>query len=197
MTANTIIMKRNTLKYLIVILLAFLVLLVTLFVFQWNEKGNTVYQENAEVIYQGSVYYNYEKCGQCHGINYDGQGPNAESIRNDYNIVVPGFDGETKSKTHLDFFKAITLGTESFPDHTYLNYTDQGRWAMAYFLYSLEKMPKKEDERRELQENIAQANREIKKLYQKNDRMADLEYQKDLKRMNDKSQIPLIKKVVE
>lgn len=101
-----------------------------------------VYVDDAQVRFQGSIYYSQAGCAGCHGAQFDGQGPDNGELKA-RGIVTPGFQGVElpPARTPNDFFKVITMGTERLPSHAYQSYTDRGRWAMAYFLYSLTKAP--------------------------------------------------------
>jgi mono/diheme cytochrome c family protein len=101
-----------------------------------------VYAVGPDTIYQGSIYYATGGCAGCHGVGFDGQGPDARELA-DKGVVTPGFKDVAidPGKTPTAYFKAITVGSERVPGHNYQAYTDRGRWAMAHFLYSLTKKP--------------------------------------------------------
>lgn len=102
-----------------------------------------VYESNAEVEFRGSLYYaNSEAgCTGCHGNNWDGDGARGSAVRA-RGLTPTDFTAELPAdKTVVDFFKAITMGTEDMPDHAYQFHTDRARWAMAHFLYSLSPEP--------------------------------------------------------
>ena len=102
-----------------------------------------VYTSIRDVIFQGSVYYAQAGCAKCHGVQFDGQGPDATATKNESGLTVPAFQGVTidPTKTPLAYFKTITMGTIKMPAHSNQGYTDRGRWAMAHFLYSLTTKP--------------------------------------------------------
>ncbi len=102
-----------------------------------------VYESNATVVYKGSIYYAEAGCAKCHGVGFDGAGPDASGVQSETGLSVPGFQSVeiAPEKTPLAYFKAITVGTEKLPTHSYQSYTDRGRWAMAHFLYSLTTKP--------------------------------------------------------
>lgn len=102
-----------------------------------------VYESNATVVYKGSVYFAEAGCAKCHGVGFDGNGPDASGVQSESGLAVPGFQGVTiePEKTPLAYFKAVTVGTDKLPSHSYQSYTDRGRWAMAHFLYSLTTKP--------------------------------------------------------
>ncbi|MCB1173645.1 MAG: hypothetical protein KDK39_08775 [Leptospiraceae bacterium] len=95
-----------------------------------------VYAHNQAVVYNGSVYYNEAGCASCHGSTYKGDGPEKGTLAvPDLTAALPA------NKTVLDYFKSITAGK----DHHYLGYTDRGRWALAWFSWSLANGIKAED----------------------------------------------------
>ncbi len=125
-----------------------------------------VYASDAQVIYNGSIYYNEAGCASCHGSSFKGDGPDkgARSVPD----LTAAIDAR---KTPLDYFKTITAGK----DHpSYQGYTDRGRWAMAHFLYSLSsgiKPSKKSgDASRVRREALAQARLETERAYAKSRR---------------------------
>ncbi|MEQ9366419.1 MAG: cytochrome c [Leptospirales bacterium] len=134
-------------------------------------SATPVYESNREVIFQGSVYYAQASCAKCHGVAFDGQGPDATATKNETGVAVPGFKGTTigPEKTPLAYFKTITMGTEKLPTHSNQAYTDRGRWAMAHFLYSLTTKPAGGDA---LKHDVALANAEaeIREAYSNNRR---------------------------
>ena len=93
------------------------------------------YETSMSKVYKGSVYYNQAGCANCHGISFDGKGTQAESL----DVEIPSFIVRLDAKkVPLDYFLILTEDSENNEFvHTYRNYTDQGRWDMAHFLYSL------------------------------------------------------------
>ena len=124
-------------------LIVYLVIILVLFGAGCDQGDKrAVYLSNQQTLIDGSLYYNEAGCARCHGINYDGKGPEHQSLKNKSGVIVPSFkvmlDAE---KTPLDYFRTITMGTKLMPVHAYQSYTDRGRWAMSHFLYSLTKAP--------------------------------------------------------
>ncbi len=130
-----------------------------------------VYESDREVIFQGSVYYAQAGCAKCHGVAFDGMGPDATATKNETGLEMPGFQGTTidPAKTPLDYFKVITMGTEKLPTHSNQSYTDRGRWAMAHFLYSLTTKPTGSDAHKH-SAALAAADAEIREAYANNRR---------------------------
>lgn len=130
-----------------------------------------VYDSNREVIFQGSVYYAQAGCAKCHGVAFDGMGPDATATKNETGLTVSGFQGTTidPAKTPLVYFKTITMGTEKLPTHSNQAYTDRGRWAMAHFLYSLTTKPSGSDAHKH-ESALASARTETREAYANNRR---------------------------
>lgn len=101
-----------------------------------DKQARPVYEVSDERIFLGSALYDKENCKSCHGIAWDGRGPDAASSQ----VPVPGFTGDVApEKTQVSYFRAITEGTAKVKTHSYVSLTDKGRWALANFLYSLRK----------------------------------------------------------
>lgn len=147
-----------------------------------------VYDVDREVLFQGSAYYAQAGCAKCHGVQYDGQGPDATATRNDTGLTVPGFQGTTiaPEKTPLAYFKAITVGSEKLTNHSFQGYTDRGRWAMAHFLYSLTTRPLGKDGYKH-EEALAKASAEIREAYDGNRRWV-----MGYKKIEDRPQTPAL-----
>ena len=171
--------------------------MIVLLFFLWESQkpnpklDNPVYAQSSTVIYQGSLSYNFAQCANCHGIGYDGKGPEAASFAKK-GIAVPGFTSAEADmqKTYLDYFRTISLASTVIPEHIYLNYTDRGRWAMAYFLYSLRTPPTEREEQRKIWSKLRLIDEEIIELYKENPRQAKLDYSHPIKVIRDKGKIP-------
>ena len=123
-------------------------------------KDMKFYQSSPSKIYKGSIYYNQAACSNCHGVSFNGKGPQSSGLK------IPSFTEKIlPSKTPLDYFLAITTTNPKFPEHKYLNYTDRGRWAMTHFLYSLSKPLKTTSEKEERQKAIHKSENLAKKVY--------------------------------
>lgn len=128
-----------------------------------DKQPRPVYEVSDERIFLGSALYDKENCKSCHGIAWDGKGPDAASSA----VPVPGFTGEVAAdKTPVTYFKAITEGTQKLKTHSYVSLTDKGRWALANFLYSLRK-PLPAEKAAEQQKNIAAAMADVRAIYAK------------------------------
>lgn len=128
-----------------------------------EKQARPVYEATDERIFLGSAVYDKENCKSCHGIAWDGRGPNAASSP----VPVPGFTGEVGvEKTPVSYFRAITEGTPKAKTHSYVSLTDRGRWALANFLYSLRK-PLPAEKAVEQNKNIETAMQEVRAVYAK------------------------------
>lgn len=137
------------------------------------KKETPIYEATAEALHNGSLYYAVSEanCKSCHGTDWNGNGPEARSLK-EQGLAVPDFTAAlSPDKTVLDYFKAITIGTErtkSLPSaHAYQSHTDRARWAMANFLYSLGK-PSSDEARRKKANEAAM--KEIRAAYANNRR---------------------------
>lgn len=135
------------------------------------KKTPAIYESTPEALHNGSLYYTVSQynCVSCHGTDFKGTGPEAKDL-NDRGIKVPDFTAPlSPSKTALDYFKAVTVGTEntkSLPSaHAFQSHTDRARWAMANFLYSLGK-PSSDEAKHKAAE--AAALKEVKAVYDVN-----------------------------
>lgn len=133
-------------------------------------QPDPIYADTAEARHNGSFYYatSEANCKNCHGTEWKGDGPDARNLNpkpTDFTVQL------SADKTSLDYFKAITVGTDktkSMPSsHAYQSLTDRSRWAMANFLYSLGKPPKNEAQHKKA---IIAANKQIQAEYSKNRR---------------------------
>ena len=129
----------NVMKTTIIITLAFALTWATLHC----KSKEPVYAVNQKVLLNGSLFYNEAGCARCHGVQFDGKGPQAAAVQKEHRIVIPSFKRELRAKqTPLDYFKVITMGTARYKQHSYQSYTDRGRWALAHYLYSLSTPPR-------------------------------------------------------
>ncbi|MBW7857899.1 MAG: c-type cytochrome [Leptonema sp. (in: Bacteria)] len=142
---------------------------ITTMVVSCNEP-DPIYADTLEVRHNGSFYYatSEANCKNCHGTEWKGDGPDARNLNpkpTDFTVALD------PNKTSLDYFKAITVGTDktkSMPSaHAYQSLTDRSRWAMANFLYSLGKPSKNEAQRKKA---IIAANKEMQSEYAKSRR---------------------------
>lgn len=92
---------------------------------------------NAEELHLGSLVYAQENCSNCHGIDWNGQGPEAAALKSRGTAPTDFTAMDVPETTPVDYFKAITKGTDKLPGHSYQHVTDRGRWAAAHFLFSL------------------------------------------------------------
>jgi mono/diheme cytochrome c family protein len=110
------------------------------------------YESNADRIYAGSVYYAAAGCANCHGVDWDGKGPDAQQLASS-GISTTDFTKASPEKTPLDYFRAISDPTGYFApnletssnkteygkftaSHIFHNMTDRARWAISNFLMS-------------------------------------------------------------
>jgi len=118
-----------------------------------NRNEKPVYEATADRLYMGSLLYAKFGCANCHGVDWDGNGPDAAGLAEN-GIQTTSFVKEiTAETTPVDYFKAISdpagyfaehLKTAKNPveykkfsaTHVYQNTTDLARWEMANFLYS-------------------------------------------------------------
>ena len=101
-------------------------------------KKLPVYEASPRLLVFGSILYNEAGCASCHGIQFDGRGPEAEELNQQRGLVTPPFRRDLPPKAiPYKYFQAMSQGTPSMKEHRYQSYTDRGRWAIAYYLYSL------------------------------------------------------------
>ncbi len=145
--------------------------IVWLFTACGKQKLKPVYISDRDTLIRGSLYYNEAGCAVCHGIGFQGKGPEAEAFAKEKGLAVSNFRVELEpEKTPLHYFKVITAGTTRYKDHAYQSYTDRGRWAMAHYLYSLSKAPKKEKDRILRRQSLMSMKRKIADVYAKHRR---------------------------
>lgn len=103
-------------------------------------KERPIYEATAESLQNGSLYYAQNNCKNCHGPNWDGNGPESAILRAK-GITVTNFTTmKDPEMTPVDYFKSITLGYDNlgaYGYHTYPAITDSGRWDISNFLFSL------------------------------------------------------------
>ena len=140
--------------------------------FACNTKTEkSVYAFDRQVLINGSLYYNEAGCARCHGIAFDGQGPMAADLKKERGLVTPDLKVKLLAlKTPMDYFKNITRGTKDYPEHAYQSYSDRGRWAMAYYLYSLSKPPQDSKEKAIRRQALPAMREKLKKIYAKSRR---------------------------
>ncbi len=137
-----------------------------------------VYESTADRNYLGSIYYSKLDCVDCHGAAYDGKGESAADMEG--GLKPTDFKGKIASgKTPMDYFLAITDPEGYFaknaskdanaeavsdfaPGHKYLTYTDEGRWAMANFLYEMGQKP---DDMENRKKALAAMDKKLKEVY--------------------------------
>ena len=150
-----------------------LLILTTSFVYiNCKDSDQKIYEPTIESINYGSIVYASSEvnCKNCHGVDYKGKGPDAK----DLDVPVPDLTGViAPEKTPLDYFKAISVGTEKTKKnglqyHAYYSLTDKAKWALANYLYSLAQEPKTNEEKKVRQESLAKAMKEVREIYSKN-----------------------------
>lgn len=154
-------------------LILFLVFFMGLYIGCSKEKP--IYEATPESIHLGSKIYasNEVNCKNCHGNDYKSNTPDAKEIK-DSGINVPDFTAElAPEKTPLDYFKAISVGTDKtgtqeYNYHAYYNLTDTAKWALANFLYSLGKEPQSEEGKKQRKIALNKAQLEVYSIYSKN-----------------------------
>ena len=159
-----------------------------------QDKTPAVYEKNSNVLYQGSLLYVEAGCHGCHGVKWDGQSDEAKDIKNKNGITVTNFVTPAKKRTVVDYFKVITTGEKSLTNakipHSYQNYTDAGRWAMAHFLYSLGP----DDSTRESANESAM--NEVIKAYQQANSMGARRWNLGFKTLSPDDKGPSLKKLI-
>ncbi len=112
-------------------------LLVAVLFAQCKKDSQFIETPNAEDLHFGSLLYAKENCSNCHGIDWNGQGPEAAALK-EKGLVPANFAAlENPDTTPVDYFKTITRGSEKMPEHSYQYITDRGRWALAHFLFTM------------------------------------------------------------
>ncbi len=132
------------------------------------QKHRPVYIADREALFQGSLLYNEASCATCHGVQYDGKGPEAQKLAKDKGLSVLDFRRELAADaTPINYFKAITKGTEAYPEHAYQSYTDRGRWALAHFLFRLSLPPSKKTKQRQRRQALEKMRNLLEAVYAK------------------------------
>ena len=147
----------------------FVLLSLGIVIFACREKTEIpVYALNRQVLINGSLYYNEAGCARCHGTAFDGKGPEAQDLQKERGLSTPDLKIKIPAeKTPIDYFKSITQGTKDYPQHAYQSYTDRGRWAMAYYLYSLAKPLQDSKEKLKRRQALLAMQTKLKKVYAK------------------------------
>lgn len=134
-------------------------------------RGAPIYEATPEALHNGSLYYAVSQynCVACHGTDWKGSGPEAKGLTAQ-GITLPDFTAPlSPEKTPLDYFKAMTVGTEKtklLPNgHAFQSHTDRARWAMANFLY-LQGQPSSDESKRKA--SVEAAMKEVRKTYDSN-----------------------------
>ncbi len=135
-----------------------------------------VYIADRQALIDGSVFYNDAGCASCHGVQFDGKGPEAREVNKQSGITPTNFKAKLIAKrTPIDYFRAITIGTKSYKQHSYQNYTDRGRWSMAHYLYSLAQPLTKAKELSERRQALTRMQEKLSEIYA-NKRRWDIGY---------------------
>ncbi len=150
---------RNELNYTMRIAAFVNILLITVLSVMMSAcsggKEPPVYTVTAERMYEGSLYYASSDCAKCHGVKWDGDGPDATRLKK-IGLTPTNFTRANPDRSPADYFQAITgpaVFFQSHPaakseeggkelsrmavSHAYLAYTDRARWAVANYLFSL------------------------------------------------------------
>ncbi len=102
-----------------------------------SRRDPAPYEVSSGTLQMGSLYYAQAGCARCHGEKWDGKSSEAVQLEKQGTPVKDFRQMRDPETTPVDYFRVITGGTPKFKNHTFHQYTDAGRWAMAHFLYSL------------------------------------------------------------
>lgn len=152
-----------------------IIIIMTTFLFIGCKNEVTVYESTPESLHFGSIVYasNEVNCKSCHGSDYKGNTSDAKELK-EKGISVPDFTGMIPpEKTPLDYFMAISVGTNNtksgdYNYHAYYNLTDRAKWALANFLYSLGQQPKTQEEINKRKQALQTALQQIQSVYKTN-----------------------------
>ncbi|GIX41837.1 MAG: hypothetical protein KatS3mg129_1570 [Leptospiraceae bacterium] len=147
-------------------------IILTFLLISCKDKKVKIYEPTPEALSYGSLIYASSEvnCKNCHGIDYKGNGPDAK----DLDISVPDFTSKIPAeKTPLDYFKAISVGTEKtikngMNYHAFYHLTDKAKWALANYLYSLSKGPETAKEKEIRNQALITSWKEVEEIYKKN-----------------------------
>ncbi len=148
------------------------ILILLLAIIFCKNQNNSIYELTPESIHLGSkIYASGEwNCKNCHGVDLKGNGPDSK----DLNVKVPDLTQKVNpEKTPLDYFKVISVGTEKtikngINYHEYYALTDKAKWALANYLYSMQKKLENEKEKEIRKEALNKSYQEVHEFYQKN-----------------------------
>ena len=131
-------------------------------------QSRPVYVADRQALIDGSVFYNEAGCARCHGVAFDGKGPEASEVTRKLGFAPSNFKVKLDpKKTPLDYFRVVTMGTKRYQSHSYHNYTDRGRWSMAHYLYSLAKPLQKSQKKTQRRQVLMRMYKEVSEVYAK------------------------------
>jgi len=96
----------------------------------------------AALAARGKTLYVQAKCAECHGERGRGDGPSADTLRDDFQRAIRPADftrGQLKAGASVtDVYRTMTTGLDGTPMPSFADsMSDDERWAIAYYVLSL------------------------------------------------------------
>jgi cytochrome c oxidase cbb3-type subunit 2 len=96
----------------------------------------------AALVARGKTLYVQAKCAECHGESGRGDGPSADTLRDDFQRAIRPADftrGQLKAGASVtDVYRTMTTGLDGTPMPSFADsMSDEERWAIAYYVLSL------------------------------------------------------------
>ncbi len=94
-----------------------------------------------ELVARGKELYKVAKCWQCHGDGGKGDGPSADSLKDDFGFPIRPADftkGQFKGGSNVaDIYRTMTAGLDGTPMPSFVDsMKDDERWAISYYVLS-------------------------------------------------------------
>jgi len=103
-----------------------------------------------KLLARGKELYEGAGCYDCHGRSGKGDGPAAATLKDEWGYPIVPYDftipGKMKGGSTLkDFYRTLTVGIGGTPMPSYADsLSDEDRWALAYYVFSLAQKPLRE-----------------------------------------------------
>ena len=100
-----------------------------------------------QLLAKGKQLYQDAGCNDCHGTTGRGDGPSAETLKDDWENAITPYDftkgGRFKAGSSVqDIYRTFTTGMAGTPMPSYADsLAEDERWAVAYYVLSLSKRP--------------------------------------------------------
>ena len=94
-----------------------------------------------DIVARGKQLYGQAKCWQCHGDSGKGDGPSADSLKDDFGFPIRPTDftrGQFKGGSDVsDIYRTMTTGLDGTPMPSFVDsMKDDERWAISYYVLS-------------------------------------------------------------